>query len=401
MESAVIVDAVRTPIGKRHGQLSGWHPVDLLATLLSALVERADIDPVLVDDVIVGCVSQVGAQSANIGRSAVLAANFPESVPATTIDRQCGSSQQAIHFAAQGIMAGAYDVVIAAGVECMSIVPMDAGDAGDYGDSIGVKTRKRYIDHEFAGVRGFMPLGLAAEYVSERWNLTRDELDRFAFRSHTLATRARNESHFKNEIIEIKAQRRDPHTGQVSISGQLVDSDEGIRETSLEQLSVLKTPFKLDGKVTAGNSSQISDGAAAVLITSESMANKLGLRPRARVVDFAVVGSDPIAILTGPIAATARVCARSGLNIDSIDRIQISEAFASAVLAWEKELHPDPDRVNVNGGAIALGHPLGASGARLMATLLNELEQSRSRFGLQTMCEGGGMANATIIERLD
>jgi len=402
MESAVIVDAVRTPLGRRHGQLSGWHPAELASKLLTALVERSDIDPGLVDDVIMGCVVQVGAQAGNVGRSAVLAAGFPESVPATSIDRQCGSSQQALHFAAQGIMAGAYDVVIAAGVECMSIVSMDAGVAGGiYGEPLGEKTRERYLDREYAGIRGLIPQGLAAELVCDMWDLTREELDHFALRSHTLAARARDESRFKNEIIEVFERRRNPSSGEVSHDGSEVSSDEGIRETSLEQLAKLKTPFKPDGKVTAGNSSQISDGAAALLIMSETVANRLGLRPRARVVDFSVVGSDPVAMLTGPIAATNKVLERSGLKIDDVDRIEISEAFASAVLAWEKEIHPDPDHVNVNGGAIALGHPTGASGARLMTTLLNELEQSGSRYGLQTMCEGGGMANATIIERLD
>jgi acetyl-CoA acyltransferase len=397
MPTAVIVDAVRTAGGKRNGKLSGWHPADLAAECLKALQQRNDLDPALVDDVIMGCVMQVGAQALNIGRNAVLAAGWPEAVPATSIDRQCGSSQQAAHFAAQGVMAGAYDVVVAAGVEVMSLVYMGASAMVDgVGAPFGPMVGLRYADRG-----GLIPQGLSAELIADKWGLSREDLDAFGARSQQLAARARDEGRFDNEIIPVKAMPRDRETGAIIESDEIVTADEGIREgTTVETLANLKPAFKPDGKVTAGNSSQITDGASAMLIMSEEKANELGLTPRARFHTFALAGVDPIEMLTGPIPATQRVLERSGLSMDDIDLIEINEAFASVVLAWEKELKPDMSKVNVNGGAIALGHPLGCSGTKLMATLLNELERTGGRYGLQTMCEGGGMANATIIERL-
>jgi acetyl-CoA acyltransferase len=396
MPTAVIVDAIRTAGGRRNGRLSGWHPADLAGELLSTLAERNDLDPALVDDVIMGCVMQVGAQALNIGRNAVLAAGWPESVPATTVDRQCGSSQQSVHFAAQGVIAGAYDVVVAAGVEVMSMVPMGASIlVKDAGGPFGPRMIERY---EPDG--GLVPQGISAELIAERWNLTREDLDTFGARSQQLAERATAEGRFEREIVPVRARPRNRDTGEIIASDELVTTDEGIRPgTTVETLAALKPAFKPDGLVTAGNSSQITDGASATLIMSEERAAALGLTPRARFVSFALAGVDPVTMLTGPIPATRKVLDRAGLGLDDIDLIEINEAFASVVLAWERELHPDMDRVNVNGGAIALGHPLGASGTKLLATLLNELERTGGRYGLQTMCEGGGLANATIIER--
>jgi acetyl-CoA acyltransferase len=395
MTNAVIVDAVRTPGGKRNGKLSGWHPADLAGEVLKALAERNNLDPALVEDVIMGCVMQVGDQSLNIGRNAVLAAGWPESVPATSVDRQCGSSQQSAHFAAQGVIAGAYDVVIAAGVEVMSTTPMGASvTAGSF--PMGPKVMERY-----AGVGGLVPQGISAELIADKWNLSRDDLDAFGARSQQFAEQANAEGRFQNEIIPIKGRLKDRETGKIIELDELVTADEGIRPgTTVETLAKLKPAFKADGKVTAGNSSQITDGAAAVLIMSEEKAKALGLTPRARFHSFALAGVDPVTMLTGPIPATTKVLERAGLKMDQIDVTEINEAFASVVLAWEKEHHPDMSKVNPNGGAIALGHPLGCSGAKLMATLLNELERTGGRYGLQTMCEGGGLANATIIERL-
>lgn len=387
MPTAVIVDAVRTALGKRNGKLKDWHPVDLAAETLRALVERNDLDPALIDDVIMGCVMQTGAQGLNIARNAALAAGFPESVVGTTVDRQCGSSQQAAHFAAQGVMAGAYDVVIAAGVEHMTLVPMGVTMNGP-GMPFGPRLLERY-----APAGGLVPQGISAELIAERWGISREELDAFSLESHQRAARATEEGRFENEII--------PLTVETEAGKETFTRDEGIRfDTSLEKLAALKPSFKEDGRVTAGNSSQITDGAAALLIMSEEKANALGLRPRARFVSFALAGVDPITMLTGPIPATKKIFERTGLTLDDIDVIEINEAFASVVLAWKRELRPDMAKVNPNGGAIALGHPLGCSGARLMATLVNELERTGGRYGLQTMCEGGGMANATIIERL-
>jgi acetyl-CoA acyltransferase len=391
MTSAVIVDAVRTAGGRRNGKLSGWHAVDLASEPLKALIERNDIDPQIVDDVIMGCVMQVGEQAVNVARNAVLAAQFPESVPATSIDRQCGSSQQALHFAAQGVMAGSYDVVIAGGIEHMTHTPMGSSVVRDLGFPFGPRMMERYAERG-----GLVSQGISAEMIADQWDLSRDELDAFGARSQQRAARAAEEGRFEREIIpvDVKDEEGKP-------TGETLRVDEGIRpDTTVEVLANLKPAFKPDGKVTAGNSSQITDGASAVLLMSEEKANALELTPRARFHSFAVCGVDPVTMLTGPIPATRAVLERAKMSMDDIDLVEINEAFASVILAWEKELHPDMERVNVNGGAIALGHPLGASGAKLMATLLNELERTGKRWGLQTMCEGGGMANATIIERL-
>ncbi len=398
MPNAVIVDAVRTAGGKRHGRLSGWHSVDLAAEMLKALVERSDLDPGLVEDVIMGCVSQVGAQAINVARNAVLAAGFPESVPGTSVDRQCGSSQQAMHFAAQGVIAGQYDVVIAAGVEVMSLVPMGSSAAGGvaglpFGPAVGLR---------YADVGGLVPQGISAEMIAERWDLSREQLDEFSARSHHNAARATAEGRFEREIVPVVSKHKDKESGKVTVSDDLVTADEGIRpDSTVESLAKLKPSFKPDGgRITAGNSSQITDGASAVLIMSEEKAAALGVTPRARFHAFALAAEDPQIMLTAPIPATTKILERAKLSLDDIDLVEINEAFAPVVLAWAKEHHADMDRVNVNGGAIALGHPLGASGTKLMATLLNELERTGGRYGLQTMCEGGGMANATIIERL-
>ena len=388
MTEAVIVDAVRTPGGKRGGQLKDWHPVDLAAEVLKELVKRNDLDPALIDDVILGCVMQTGEQAVNVARNAVLAAGFPESVPGTTIDRQCGSSQQAVHFAAQGVMAGVYDVVIAGGVEAMTRVPMGVTMLQGPGQAFGPAMLARY-DH------GIVPQGISAELIAEQWGITREESDRLAYDSHMRAARATEEGRFENEIVPIEISGEDG-------SREVMRRDEGIRPTTtLETLATLKPAFKEDGQVTAGNSSQITDGASAVLITSREKAEELGLRPRARFVAFALAGVDPVTMLTGPIPATEKVLARAGLDLDDIDRFEINEAFATVIAAWLRDTGADWEKVNVNGGAMALGHPLGASGGKLLATLVNELERSGGRYGLQTMCEGGGMANATIIERLD
>jgi acetyl-CoA acyltransferase len=397
MPTAVIVDAVRTAGGKRNGKLSGWHPVDLAAETLNALVERNQIDPAVVEDVIMGCVMQAGAQSVNVARNAVLAAGWPEEVPGTTVDRQCGSGQQAAHFAAQAVIAGAHDVVVAGGVEVMSQVPMGAsiGD-GRYGLPFGPRMSQRYQD-----VGGLVPQGISAELIADKWGLTREDLDAFGAQSQQRAARARDEGRFDNEIIAVRSIHRDKETGNITESDELVTADEGIRpDTTAESLANLKPAFKPDGKVTAGNSSQITDGASAALIMSEDKAAELGLRPRARFHTFALAGADPIMMLTAPIPATQRVLDKAGLSLGDIDLVEINEAFASVVLAWQRETGADMSKVNVNGGAIALGHPLGCSGTKLLSTLLNELERTGGRYGLETMCEGGGMANATIIERL-
>jgi acetyl-CoA acetyltransferase family protein len=388
MTTAVIVDAVRSPLGKRNGRLKNWHPVDLAAEVMNTLVERTGVDPARIDDVVMGCVMQVGEQALNVARNAVLAAGWPDTVPGTTVDRQCGSSQQAAHFAAQGVIAGAYDIVVAGGVEVMSRVPMGSSVADrNFGFPFGPRVQTRY-----APQGGLVGQGISAELIAEKWNISREELDAFGVRSQEFAQRATREGRFQNEIIPV-----------LDAEGNMMTTDEGLRETTMEKLASLKPSFKPveeGGRVTAGNSSQITDGATAVLIMSEEMAKKLGLKPRARFVNFAMAAEDPRFMLTAPIPATKKVLERAGLTMDDIDLVEINEAFASVVLAWEKELHPDMDKVNVNGGAIALGHPLGASGTRLMTTLLNELERTGGRYGLQTMCEGGGMANATIIERL-
>lgn len=395
MREAVIVDAVRTPLGrgKKTGALSSWHPVDLAAHILRALIERTGVDPADVEDVIMGCVGQVGEQAINVGRNAALAAGFPESVCGTTVDRQCGSSQQALHFAAQGVIAGGYDIVIAAGVESMSRIPMGTSAAVG-GEPFGPRMLKRYAQADLYGVGGLIPQGFSAEIIAERWKLSREAIDRFSLGSHQKAAAATRNGWFANEIIPVKIKHPDG-------AKEAITQDEGIRpDTTLEKLLSLAPAFKGDGVITAGNSSQITDGAAALLVMEKKKAIDMGLRPRARVHAFALGGCDPVIMLTAPIPATQNVLKRANLKISDIDAIEINEAFAPVILAWEKELHPNMDTVNQHGGAIALGHPLGCSGARLMTTLLNVLERTGGRFGLQTMCEGGGMANATIIERL-
>ena len=387
MTEAVIVDAVRTPGGKRNGKLQDWHAVDLAAHVLKAIEERTGIDPAIVDDVIMGCVMQVGEQSLNIGRNAVLAAGWPESVPATTVDRQCGSSQQALHFAAQGVIAGAYDVAIAAGVEVMTRTPMGASVVKGMGFPFSETMQNRYEE------TGLPPQGIGAEMIADEYGLSRGDLDTFGAESQRRASVATAEGRFENEIVPVP----------VDIDGktEMMTADDGIREgTTAESLSKLNPAFREDGKVTAGNSSQITDGASAVLVMSAEKAAELGLRARARFHSFALAGADPVTMLKGPIPATEKVMERSGLGLSEIDLFEVNEAFASVVLAWQKEHGTDLSKTNVNGGAIALGHPLGCSGTKLMATLLNELERTGGRYGLQTMCEGGGMANATIIERI-
>ncbi len=383
---AVIVSAVRTALGRRNGRLKDWHPVDLMAQVLKEVVKRTGIEPGLVDDVIVGCVSQVGEQGLNIGRNAALAAGFPESVPGTTVDRQCGSSQQAIHFAAQGVLAGAYDIVIAGGVESMTRVPMGSTSQGP-GAPFGPLMVERY-NH------GLVHQGISADLVAQKWEITREQLDEFSLESHRRAAHATAEGRFTSQILPIPVKDEEGRTS-------LFERDEGIRtDTSLEKLASLKPSFKPDGLITAGNSSQISDGAAAVLIMERATAERLGLKPRARFVSFALAGDDPILMLTAPIPATEKVLQKAGLSLDQMDLIEINEAFASVVLAWQKSTGADLAKVNVNGGAVAIGHPLGASGARITTMLLHELERSGGRYGLQTICEGGGTANAMIIERV-
>ncbi|MCP3974700.1 MAG: acetyl-CoA C-acyltransferase [bacterium] len=386
MRDAVIVDAIRTPGGKRGGKLKDWHPVDLASEVLGAIADRNNLDLERVDDVIMGCVGQTGEQGLNIGRNAVLAAGWPDIVPGTTIDRQCGSSQQAAHFAAQGVIAGAYDIVVAAGVESMTRVPMGVTAQGP-GKPFGPRMVDRYED-------GIVPQGISAELIAEKWDMTREELDGYAVESHLRADRATSEGRFENEILPIEVKNED---GTV----EMMTRDEGIRPTSsAESLAKLPPVFKPDGMVTAGNSSQITDGASAVLIMGADTAKELGYTPRARFHTFSLAAADPILMLTAPIPATQRALAKAGMGIDDIDLFEVNEAFASVIGAWLRETGADYKKTNVNGGAIALGHPLGASGSKLMTTMVNELERTGGRFGLQTMCEGGGMSNGTIIERL-
>jgi acetyl-CoA acyltransferase len=393
MRSAVIVDIVRTASGrgKPGGGLSAVHPVDLFATVLSALVARTGIDPALVDDVIAGCVGQAGEQSLNIARHGVLAAGWPESVPGTTIDRQCGSSQQAAHFAAQGVMAGAYDIVVAGGVESMSRVPMGTAVLGQ--DPHGRAMHARYPE-------GLVNQGISAELIAERWKLSRDDLDEYSARSHQRAAQAAAAGAFDGQIVPVAVD-----------ASTAFSEDETIRATTTaEGLAKLRTSFDTEDmrarfpdfewKITPGNSSPLTDGASAALIMGEDVAQKLGLTPRARFHAFAVAGDDPFLMLTAPIPATRKVLERAGMTIDDLDAYEVNEAFAPVPLAWQHELGGDPSKLNPYGGAIALGHPLGASGTRLMATMLSYLEATGGRYGLQTMCEGGGMANATIIERI-
>jgi acetyl-CoA acyltransferase len=396
MTSAVIVDVVRSPVGrgKPGGALSRLHAVELLGQVLGALMARNDVDPGSVDDVIIGCVSQAADQAGTPGRWAWLAAGLPEHVPAVTIDRRCGSSQQAADFGAQGIIAGAYDVVVAGGIESMSRVPMGSARLGK--DPFGPSVAARYAP-------GLVPQGISAELVAAKWGLGREQLDGYALRSHTRAAAARASGEFDSEIV--------PITIEDEKGTSVVRQDETIRPgTTMERLAELPPSFKtpaaserfpqIGWHVTAGNSSQLADGASAALIMSEERALALGLRPRARFCAFSVTSDDPITMLTGPIPATEKVLSRAGLRLDDIDHYEVNEAFASVPLAWLAEFGADEGRLNPRGGAIALGHPLGASGTRLLATMLNSLEASGGRYGLMTMCEGGGMANATIIERL-
>jgi acetyl-CoA acyltransferase len=389
MRDAVIAAAVRTPIGKGKpgGALHGIHPVDLLAHSLTALVDRAGIDLALVDDVIGGCVTQVDQQAANITRTALLAAGFPESVPGTTIDRQCGSSQQAVHFAAQGVISGAYDVVIACGVESMSRTPMGSNISAGV-DPRGTRFAERYPD-------GLVPQGISAELIAARWGIGRAEMDEFALRSHAKAHRATVGGAFAKELATLP----ELGTDEAIRPGGTPESMAALRPAFADEAMATRFP-QIDWGVTAGNSSPLSDGSAAVLITTSETAARLGLTPLARLHSFAVAGDDPLFMLTAIIPATEKVLRRAGLALADIDLFEVNEAFASVVLAWAKETGADLDRVNVHGGALALGHPLGASGARLLTTLVGALEQRGARYGLQTMCEAGGMANATVIERL-
>ena len=380
MREVVIVEAVRTPVGRRNGSLKDVHPVVLGAMALRELVRRANIDPAIVEDVVMGCVSQVGEQAVNVARNAVLQAGFPMSVPATTVDRQCGSGQQAVHFAANLIQSGVADVTIAGGIEAMSRLPIGSSTAGG-GHPFPPSLLEMYpLVHQ----------GISAELMAEKWNIPREELDAYGLRSHQLAAAAQDAGHFDRELMPIPL-----------ADGSVFTRDEGVRrDTTLERLAGLQPAFKPDGKITAGSSSQISDGAAALLLTTPEKAAELGLTPRARIVAQKVVGVDPVLMLSGPIPATQQILAKSGLKLDDIDLFEVNEAFASVVLAWQREIQPDMEKVNVNGGAIALGHPLGASGAKLMVTLLHELERREARYGLQTMCCGGGLGTATIIERV-
>ncbi|KAA8969209.1 thiolase family protein [Mycobacterium sp.] len=382
MAEAVVVEAVRSPIGKRNGGLSGVHPAELSAQVLNALVHRAGVDPEIVDDVIWGCVMQAGEQALDIARTALLSAGWPETVPGVTVDRQCGSSQQSVHFAAAGVIAGHYDVVVAGGVESMSRTPMGASLANG-GRPYPQQFLDRY-DHVIPNQ------GIGAEMIAEQWGFDRKMLDEFSLNSHEKAAAAQDCGAFDDEIVAIK----DP-------DGNTVRADEGIRRgTTIEKMGELKPAFKEDGVIHAGNSSQISDGSAALLLMSSEKAKSLGLKPIARVHSVALAGTNPVIMLTGPIPATRKVLARSGLSLDDIGAFEVNEAFAPVPLAWLKDIGADEKKLNPKGGAIALGHPLGGSGARLMTTLLYHMRDKGIRYGLQTMCEGGGQANATILELL-
>jgi acetyl-CoA acyltransferase len=378
-----MVDAVRTPIGRRNGVLAGIHPADLSALVLRALIDRTGLAPALVDDVVWGCVSQVGEQTFDIGRTAVLSAGWPETVPGTTVDRQCGSSQQALHFAAAGVIAGHYDIAIAGGVESMSRVPMLSAMANGQ-SPLGVSYVARYGEN-------FPNQGIGAEMIAERWGISRAQADEFALASHAKAALAADEKRFVDEIVPVTLD-----------DGTIVSEDEGIRrDGSIETLASLKTVFREDGVITAANSSQISDGAAAVLLMTSEGAAALGMQPLARVHSAVVVGSEPNIMLTGPIAATQKVLKRSGLSLEDIGVFEVNEAFAPVPMAWLADIGAEPSLLNPKGGAIALGHPLGASGARLLATMVHHMRAEGIRFGLQTMCEGGGQANATVVELLE
>ncbi len=381
MRNAFIVDGLRTPIGKRGGSLKGTHAIDLLGLVIENLVRRNSIDPVDIDDVIAGCVSQLGEQTGNVGRNAALAAGLPESVPGTTVDRQCGSSQQALHFAAQGIIAGSYDIAIACGVEMMSRVPM--GSTFSYEGPEGVSTA--FGPKMYDRYPGLVPQGLSAEMMAEKWDLNRDELDEIAYSSHQRALFASENGHLDNQILEIS---------------ETLVKDEGVRpETTKEILSQLDPAFKPDGVITAGNSSQISDGAAALLVVSEEAINKYNLEPMVKINSMSVVGTDPVLMLSGPIPATNKALEHAKLKPEDMDLVEINEAFSSVVGAWRKEFPGiSYENVNANGGSIAIGHPLGATGARLMTNLIHEMKRNKLKYGLQAICEGGGTANATIVE---
>ena len=384
MREVVIVQAVRTPMGRRNGVLSGIHPNELGAKVLNEVVKRAGIESGMVEDVVFGCVDQVGEQGANVARNVLLTADFPYTVPATSVDRQCGSGQQAVHFAANLISSGVCDITIGGGVESMSRVPLGVNIMQGPGAPFTPALMEKYP---------LTPQGISAEEIAVKWGIDRKEADEWALGSYEKAKRARDEGRFDREMLQIDVKLEGlPHT---------VKTDEGIRDTSMEKLSSLQPSFRPNGIHHAGNSSQITDGASAILLMAREKADELGLKARARIVGQAVVGSDPVLMLTGPITATPKVLKHAGLELKDIDLIEINEAFASVILAWKREVHPDMAKVNVNGGAIALGHPLGATGARLMTTMLHELERTGGRYGMQLMCCGGGLGTATIIERLD
>lgn len=393
MREVVIVDAIRTPLGRRGGTLSKNHPVETSALLLNALKERNHLDPEVVDDVIYGCVSEVGAQSTNLARNVVLTAGWPYTIPGVTLDRQCSSGQQAVHFAANQIASGAHDIVVAGGTEWMSQIPLGSNVVPELGFPFTKAMQEQY---------DLVSQGLSAERIAEKWGITREHADEFAAMSQQKAAQAAQEGRFKNEMIPVPGKKKHKKDdGTEEWEDAIIDFDEGIRPgTTPEVLASLKPSFKENGVHHAGNSSQITDGTAAVLLTHPEKAKEMGWKPRARIVSQAVVGSDPELMLTGPITATPLALSRANLSLRDMDLVEINEAFASVVLAWERELHPDMDKVNVNGGAIALGHPTGATGARLFATILNELERRNGQFGLITMCVGGGIGTATVIERL-
>lgn len=387
MRDVFVVEAVRTPVGRRNGKLKDVHAIDLASRALEAVVERAGVDPAEVEDVVMGCVMQVGEQAINIGRTAWLHAGFPVETPATTVDRQCGSGQQAVHFAANLVQAGVCDLVIAAGVESMTRVPM--------GSTARLEGTGKPSTSEIKKRFHLVPQGISAEMIAEKWGITREECDRFSYESHRKAAKATEEGRFDAEMIPLQITHDDGTT-------EVFARDEGIRpDTTLEALAKLQPAFMEDGIITAGNSSQISDGSAALMLASERKASALGLEPKARIVAQAVVGVDPVLMLTGPIPATDKVLDKAGLRMDDIDLVEINEAFAPVVLAWQKELNPDMSRVNTKGGAIAVGHPLGSTGCRLATTLVHSLEEIGGRFGLETMCCGGGLGTATIFERVD
>ena len=389
-EKAYIVEAVRTAGGKRDGRLSLWHPADLGAKVLDELVTRLDIDPVLVDDVIFGCVDQVGAQSGNIARNAVLSSSFPESVPGTSVDRQCGSSQQAIHFAIQAVMSGTQDIVIGGGVEVMSMVPIGAAVTDGYNAGHGLPFDSEGMKERYPGI--FFSQFTGAELVADKWSLSRKDLDNFALESHQKAAHATELKYFDREILPVEGKNAEG-------MNDLVMADEGIRfDASLDKLAGLN-PVTENGVITAGNASQITDGAAAVVICNDAGLKKIQANPRAEIVSISVVGDDPVFMLTGPIPASIKALKTANLTIDDMDLYEVNEAFAPVPLAWAEDLKADKLKLNVNGGAMALGHPLGATGAKLMTTLLHEMERREASYGLQAICEGGGTANATIIKR--